>query len=211
MEDATVFADNFDWKRAFGATLTSDLPDPLRDAIEMDPHLGQGEISWSALNIPLPLYKRGLSWWEENYSCLGFDLGDLRTSYYWYRDNWFAQWYLGRSENEFLVQELQRTQGGIEATALAMLESSSRARRYWSIHNLLPHELSAYTIALGVIQFRESDETLYTVSGWKSPGSQGDWVEAIAEAGEILGFHLAEPKDYLRYTEEEKLKLNSIR
>ena len=24
MEDATVFADNFDWKRAFGATLTSD-------------------------------------------------------------------------------------------------------------------------------------------------------------------------------------------
>ena len=110
MEDATVFADNFDWKRAFGATLTSDLPDPLRDAIEMDPHLGQGEISWSALNIPLPLYKRGLSWWEENYSCLGFDLGDLRTSYYWYRDNWFAQWYLGRSENEFLVQELQRTQ-----------------------------------------------------------------------------------------------------
>lgn len=210
MEDATMFADQQPkgWQRQFGTIPPMFLRDWARDLAEQ--HVYGGEISWGPANIPLALAVPNLEWWEQNHTELGLDFEDLHTNYYDARDrNWLQRWFLG-SEQTALVKELQSDSGSVEGTALAMLQSSHRARQYWETRPCERRDLSAYTIAFGVIHFREQDETIYNINKWASGGSQLVWTEAIADAGEALDLHLTIPQDYIPYTQEEKQRLDSI-
>ena len=211
-EDATIYADQ--QLAGVGRELVtlplSFLHDRPRNWIENA--LFGGEISWGPANIPLPLAIQNLEWWEQNYKCFGLSFDDIHTDYYDARDdrNWLESWFWGSEQTE-LTRELQTGEGAVHAVALAMLQSASRARQYWASIDEPAHELSAYTIALGVNAYTASDNTLYTVSGWTAKGAHWDWVEAIDDAANILGIGpLIVPTDYVPYTEEEKQKLDTL-
>ena len=204
VEDATIFANEqpLGVLKQIATIPTGDLPDWQRDLAEAT--VFRGEISWGPANIPFRLALPSLEWWEQNHSCLGLSLNALHTFYYDYRDaGWLAQVFIG-SEKTQLAYELQLDSGAVEGMALAILWSADRARSYWASIGQVYHQLSAYTVALGVLEpDRQKDAILYIPSNWSERGFAGNWVDALSETAVALGLSLSIPGDYLDYTDEE--------
>jgi hypothetical protein len=215
VEDATAFADR--QPRGYLSDLLIALVglrpwarDLLADAV-----FG-GEISWGPANMRLDFVMSNLEWWETAYSDLGLNFEDVHTYYYDARDrDWFLRWLIGSEEN-MLELELMMDEGTANQMALAILRSSWRAKEYRQRKYLesggceqIP-ELSAYMIAMGIRFYAETDETLYTVSGWTSRGMPWDWVEAMDDTASVLGLHITRYVDYVPYTDEEREKLLTL-
>ncbi len=209
VEDATVFAD-FQPDGLF-RQITTIPPTVMREPSRgwLEKHVFGGEISWGPANIPLPLELQNLKWWEENCNFLTYERSDLHTNYYDVRDRDALSKFFWNERDQIIV-ELQTNAGAVEATALAIRQSTWRAEQFYGKKGDVWHPVSAYIIALGVNQFRERDETLYILSNWKAKGSQWDWTEAIAVAGEVLGLNLSIPRDYIPYTDAERQKLDTL-
>ena len=219
VEDATPVAD--DWVQGTlkyaASSGAAGLPDWQRDLVEQ--YLAGGEISFGPANIPLATAERGLRWWEQNHlnlpsRCQRFE--NIQTGYYDARDSWLYRLIFG-SPREILAQELDSDSGAVQGMALALLESSSRARNYWTKIGQPSRQLSAYTIALGVLNpDSQLDSALYTPSRWTSKGFAWNWVEAADDTADLLkiaepGFQLSMPADFLPYTDEEKNILAGLR
>jgi RHS repeat-associated protein len=215
VEDATAFADrqprgNLSELLIALVGLRPWARDLLADAVFGD------EISWGPANMRLDFVMSNLEWWETAYLDLGLNFEDVHTYYYDARDRgWFLQWLIGNEEN-MLELELMLDEGTANQMALAILQSSWRARQYRQRKYLesggceqIP-ELSAYIIAMGIRFYGETDETLYTVSGWTSRGMPWDWVEAMDDTANALDLHITRYVDYVPYTDEEKEKLLTL-
>jgi hypothetical protein len=232
-EDATIFADRL-WPRPeeddpggflrqFGTLPVSVVRPWVRDWLASLPGFDD-EISWGPANMRLGFVIGNLQWWEQHHSDYGLSFGDVRTYYYNARErNWLAQWLFGNEEIQ-LAWELQTSEGTVHQMSLAILRTSWRIKEYYQRRNLasggcepIP-DLSAYMIAMGIINYDYPDDFIFEISNWTSQGFPWVLVEALDGTAEALGFSLVRGDqvapgdyyDYLPYTTEEKEKLESI-
>ena len=221
VEDATPYADSqpLGQDRTNRDILMGSVPGWV--AILVQQKEGR-DYSWGPSNIPMTLADRYLAWWEENYAkCSRFN--SFETSYYDVRNetlfNMLNIFNYGRDPwpmfrpYEQVARELISDKGAVEGIALAILESSDRARKYWRSMGQPSHErsaeLSAYTIALGVLNPYPGDEPIiYTLSRWESKGFAWNWVvEAVPWVAKFLDLKL---DNFLMYTDEEKATLDQL-
>ena len=224
VEDATIYAD----RQPTGvlrelATMPVTVLRPwVRDLLEQA--IFGGEISWGPANMRLPFVIQNLEWWETAHLDLGLNFEDVHTYYYNARErNWFMRWLVGNEENQ-LAFELQTGEGTVNQMALAILRTSSRIKEYYQRRYLVSGgsepkpDLSAYMIAMGIRNYHYHDDFIFELDNWETQGMPWDWVEAMDETAEALGFALIRGDqvapgayyDYLPYTAEEKEKLESI-
>ena len=218
VEDATPYADSqpFGRERATKDILMGSVPGWV--AIAVQKREGQ-EYSWGPANIPMSLADRYLAWWEETYAQCP-RLENFQTEYYRARSELESDLLRGIFDPTSLIflniyapyeqvaQELLTDKGAVEGMALAILESSDRARKYWRSIGQPSHELSAYTIALGVLSPKTQDDLLYPLDRWKTQGFAWDWVDtAVPWVANFLGLDLG---NFLKYTGEEKAKLDTL-